>query len=132
MNQTTYSFPQMVDRTTRKMTMSSNTKSINECLGILLRTRPGEMLGDPDWGCYLIDRVFRYNGVIVDSLIKEDILNAVNKYEPRVFMTESDITIVKDVRTIQIYIQYEILETGEINEFNMEIANDDNPYKGLY
>ncbi len=40
MRQTTFSFPQFINRETKKIEMSSNTKSINECLGILLRTRP--------------------------------------------------------------------------------------------
>lgn len=129
MNQSTFSFPQLINRTTRKIELSTNTKSINECLGILLRTRPGELLGDPDYGCYLIDRVFMYQGVVVDELIKEDILDAVQKYEPRITMTSNDITLVTDNRVLKIYLQYEIKETGEVNEYNMEITSDDNPYK---
>ena len=129
MNQNTFSFPQLINRTTRKIELSTNTKSINECLGILLRTRPGELLGDPDYGCYLIDRVFMYQGVVIDELIKEDILNAVQKYEPRITMTSNDITLVTDNRVLKIYLQYEIKETGEVNEYNMEITSDDNPYK---
>lgn len=129
MNQSTFSFPQLINRTTRKIELSTNTKSINECLGILLRTRPGELLGDPDYGCYLIDRVFMYQGVVVDELIKEDILEAVQKYEPRITMTSNDITLVTDNRVLKIYLQYEIKETGEVNEYNMEITSDDNPYK---
>lgn len=129
MYQTTFSFPQIVDRTTRKIKLSQNTKSINECLGILLRTRPGEMLGDPEWGCNLIDRVFMYNGVLIQELVKEDILNAVAKYEPRVIMYADDIQLVQDMQTLFIYIQYEIKETGEINQYNMEITQNDNPYK---
>lgn len=61
MNQTTFSFPQMVNRTVRKIQMSTQNQSINECLGILLRTRPGELLGDPNYGCNVIDRVYRYH-----------------------------------------------------------------------
>lgn len=129
MNQSTFSFPQLINRTTRKIELSTNTKSINECLGILLRTRPGELLGDPDYGCYLIDRVFMYQGVVVDELIKEDILDAVQKYEPRITMTSNDITLVTNNRVLKIYLQYEIKETGEVNEYNMEITSDDNPYK---
>ena len=131
MNQTTFSFPQLVNRTTRKIELSKNTKSINECLGILLRTRPGELLGDPDYGCYLIDRVFRYNGVIIESLIKEDIMNAVQKYEPRIEMSTSDIYLEQDGRILRIYIQYTIKETGEVNDYNMELTTDDNPYNTL-
>lgn len=131
MNQTTFSFPQLVNRTTRKIELSTNTKSINECLGILLRTRPGELLGDPDYGCYLIDRVFRYNGVVIESLIKEDIMNAVQKYEPRIEMSTSDIYLEQDGRILRIYIQYTIKETGEVNDYNMELTTDDNPYNTL-
>ena len=127
MNQKTFSFPQIINRISGKIELSSNTQSINECLGILLRTRPGEMLGDPDWGCYLIDRVFGYRGVVLAELIKEDILDAVQKYEPRITMTTDDITIVNNINNIEIYLQYTIKETGEINNYNMEITPNDNP-----
>lgn len=131
MNQTTFSFPQLVNRTTRKIELSKNTKSINECLGILLRTRPGELLGDPNYGCYLIDRVFRYNGILIESLIKEDIQNAIQKYEPRIEVNSNDIYLEQAGRILRIYLQYTIKETGEVNEYNMELTTDDNPYNTL-
>lgn len=40
MYQNTFSFPQIINRTSRKIELSTENKSINECLGILLRTRP--------------------------------------------------------------------------------------------
>ena len=129
MNQTTFSFPRMVDMRTRKTQLSSTYKSINECLSILLRTRKGELLGDPNYGCNLLERVFMYNGVIVEQLIKEDIVDAISKYEPRINITTNDIYIEKDTRTIRIYLQYEIKTSGEINEFNLEITDSDNPYR---
>lgn len=129
MNQKTFSFPQIINRTSGKIEMSDNVQSINECLGILLRTRPGELFGDPDWGCYLIDRIFKYQGVIIDELLKEDILNAIRKYEPRINMSPGNIVIDKNVEVVNIYIQYEIKETGEINQFNMSITPADNPDK---
>lgn len=129
MNQTTFSFPRMVDMRTRKTQLSSTYKSINECLSILLRTRKEELLGDPNYGCNLLERVFMYNGVIVEQLIKEDIVDAISKYEPRINITTNDIYIEKDTRTIRIYLQYEIKTSGEINEFNLEITDSDNPYR---
>ena len=121
MEQITFAFPQMISRTQRKTVMSKEEKSINECLGILLRTRPGELLGDPNWGCMLIERIFMYNGVIIETLLKEDILNAVALYEPRITMNENDIQIVRDVQTVQIYIQYTIKETGQINNYKLQV-----------
>lgn len=132
MKQTTFSFPQIIDRSTRKTILSTSNKSINECLGILLRTRPGELLGDPNYGCNLIERIFRYNGILVESLIKEDIINAVEKYEPRIYLSQNDIQIVQDKDVVNVYLQYTIKDTGEINTYNVEIASDDNPYKNAY
>lgn len=129
MNQTTYSFPQLVNRSSRKIELSTGNKSINECLGILLRTRPGELLGDPNYGCNLIDRIFMYNGVVVQTLIIEDILSAISKYEPRIIVTDNDIVLEQDKQVIRIYIQYVVKETGQVNEFNMEVTPDDSPYK---
>ena len=59
MNNNTYSFPQIFGRQTYKTELSKDNKSINESLGILLRTRPGELFGDPEYGCNLINRIFQ-------------------------------------------------------------------------
>lgn len=129
MKQYTFSFPQIINRVSGKIELSSNTQSINECLGILLRTTPGEMLGDPEWGCNLLNRIFQYQGIIVDELIKDDIIDAISKYEPRITVTINDIVIEENINVVNIYIQYEIKETGEINTYNMDITADDNPDK---
>jgi len=127
MYQATFSFPQFVDRSTKAVKLSKDTKSINECLGVLLRTRPGELFGDPEYGCNLIDRIFEYNGIVIDTLLKEDIINAVSKYEPRVIMTYGDIEIYKTPQVVHIFIQYLIKDTGEVNQFNIEVTPDDKP-----
>ena len=132
MRQKTFSFPQIVNRTSQNIELSENTKSINECLGLLLRTRPGELLGDPEYGCFLLDRIFRYNGIIIEPLIKEDIRQAIDKYESRIVVKNEDITIIQENQTVNIYLQYTIKETGQINEYNLEITTDDNPEKRYY
>lgn len=85
------------------------------------------MLGDPNYGCNLIERIFAYNGIIVETLIKEDIVNAISNYEPRIIVKYNDITVVSENRLVRIYIQYEIKETGQINQFNLDITAMDNP-----
>jgi len=42
-------------------------------------------------------------------------------------MGYNDIEIVKTVQVIHIFIQYVIKETGEINQYNLEIKSEDNP-----
>lgn len=67
----------------------------------------------------------------MEPLIKEDILNAVQKYEPRVTVNSNDIFIEQNGRTVNIYLQYTIKETGEVNDYNLELTTDDNPYNTL-
>lgn len=67
----------------------------------------------------------------MEPLIKEDILNAVHKYEPRVTINSNDIFIEQNGRTVNIYLQYTIKETGEVNDYNLELTTDDNPYNTL-
>ena len=38
-----------------------------------------------------------------------------------------DIQIVKTVQCVHIFIQYVIKETGEINQYNLELYPEDNP-----
>ncbi len=67
----------------------------------------------------------------MEPLIKEDILNAIQKYEPRVTINSNDIFIEQNGRTVNIYLQYTIKETGEVNDYNLELTTDDNPYNTL-
>ena len=67
----------------------------------------------------------------MEPLIKEDILTAVQKYEPRVTINSNDIFIEQNGRTVNIYLQYTIKETGEVNDYNLELTTDDNPYNTL-
>lgn len=42
-------------------------------------------------------------------------------------MGYGDIEIVQTVQIVHIFIQYRIKETGEINQYNLEIKPTDNP-----
>ena len=114
---TTYKFPQLTSRLSGKNVLSSSYMSINECLGILLRTAPGELLGDPDYGCNLITHLFRYNTLFLPELLREDILEAVAKYEPRISMRESNIDIWQDGKTVRISMTYTSLVTNKLESF---------------
>ena len=44
-------------------------------------------------------------------------------------MTTNNITLVEQDNVLSIYLKYVIKETGEINEYNMDITPNDNPDK---
>ena len=58
-------------------------------------------------------------------------MNAIRQYEPRIKVEDKDIVITYKNQILNIYLTYLIKETGEINEFNLEIASDDNPDRPL-
>lgn len=117
LDMTTYKFPQLTSRLSGKNILSNSYMSINECLGILLRTAPGELLGDPDYGCNLITHLFRYNGLFLPELLKDDILEAVAKYEPRISMNASNVSIWQDGTTVRISLTYTSLITNTLESF---------------
>lgn len=121
MKYTTFAFPTMVDRINGKTRLSTDEKSINECLGILLRTRPGELMGEPSYGCNLINRIYQYNGVILADLCKEDIVEAASIWEKRCTINKDDITIIRKDRYVYIYILYTNLITGTIEELELNL-----------
>lgn len=127
---TTFAFPTMVDRINGKTRLSTDEKSVNECLGILLRTRPGELMGEPGYGCNLINRIYQYNGVILADLCKEDIMEAASIWEKRCTINKDDIQIIRKDRYVYIYILYTNLITGTIEELevNLDYTTDTTYY----
>lgn len=127
---TTFAFPTMVDRINGKTRLSTDEKSVNECLGILLRTRPGELMGEPGYGCNLINRIYQYNGVILADLCKEDIMEAASIWEKRCTINKDDIQIIRKGRYVYIYILYTNLITGTIEELevNLDYTTDTTYY----
>ena len=121
MKYTTFAFPTMVDRINGKTYLSTDEKSVNECLGILLRTRPGELMGEPEYGCNLINRIHQYNGAIIPALCKEDIINAAVRWEKRCSINPDNIQIIQRYRYVYIYIQYVNLVRGTIEELELNL-----------
>ena len=121
MKYTTFAFPTMIDRINGKTRLSTEEKSVNECLGILFRTRPGELMGDPEYGCNLINRIHQYGGAILSDLCKEDIVNAAARWETRCSINPDDIYIRQENRIVYIYIQYTNLVTGTIEELEINL-----------
>ena len=118
MNQNTFSFPQIINRSSHKIELSSDTKSINECLGILLRTRPGELLGDPGYGSDIVPQLFEIDSNNTLFIITEKIANCINNRVSQISVNSSDIKIYKNGtgKKYKITIPYTILQYETTNE----------------
>ena len=85
--QRTFKFPNMVNLNTGKTELVSQEASISTCLGLLLRTSPGELFGDPFFGSRLTEYLFDPNRDALQDIIQEEIFSAAEKYEPRARIT---------------------------------------------
>lgn len=122
------SYPRTFDVSSGRTILDDQATSINRCLATILLTGKGELLGDPDFGCTLYEQLFEQYSDNLSSTIKSEIVKAVQKYETRVTVNESDINIdlsedATDINSFHISIRYMIKNSGRIGE--TEIISED-------
>ena len=118
----TISFPNIVNVINGNCQCSTETKSINECLGLLLTSSKGEFLGDPDFGTDIHRYIFDHNDVAMEEIVKSQILDAVSQYMDRVEMT--DIAIEREDNLVRITLSYSIRNSNIGDEYELVILKD--------
>ena len=81
---TGWSFPPSFDKTNKFVRMSSDEKDIMESLQVLLSTRPGERIMQPNYGCALDALLFESINLTLTTQITEIIRTAIIYFEPRI------------------------------------------------
>ena len=91
----TISFPKMFNnnRYATSVTLSDDITSINESLKSLLSTSPGELLGDPAWGCALKTKLFDIKNNVNMTELRNIITTAIDRYLPKIRVRQEDIKI---------------------------------------
>lgn len=118
-SETTIKFPNITSLVSGKNQFSKDYESINECIGLLLRTSKGELLGDPQFGCNLMRYIYEPNDIILQDIAREDIVSAISKYEPRVTVTADDIEVYSENEKVYITINYYINSTGTTSSYEI-------------
>jgi len=81
---TGWSFPPQFSKTARTVKMIADEADIKNSLEVLLATRVGERLMQPDYGCNLDVLVFEPVDVTMQTYIKDLVFTAIYLFEPRV------------------------------------------------
>ena len=119
----TISFPKMFNNNSNKMNVNLSTyiKSINESLKSLLLTSPGELLGDPKYGCALKEKLFDIKSDFNMIELRNIIMTAISRYMPEISLSSSNIKIYSNPNNNQykIKIKYNINQYLE-EEFEFE------------
>ena len=102
---------------------SAGELNVRESICIILRTRPGERLMRPDFGCGLDRYLFEPNTTSTLRLIQEEIKRALARWEPRIRLNDVRVgTNPADPRAVDITILYTLIATQRLERLSLSLA----------
>jgi uncharacterized protein len=102
---------------------SSGELNVRESICIILRTRPGERLMRPTFGCGLDRYLFEPNSISTLRLIQEEVKRSITLWEPRVTLNDVQVaTNPTDSRAVDITITYTLIATQQREGLNLTFA----------
>lgn len=87
----------------------SNSK-FHDNLKVLLETRKGTLIGDPDYGSNLYQLLFEPANEATAALIRQEVATTIEKYYSNVVIDSVDVTFKS--MTIQLNVSYRIMNTN--------------------
>jgi uncharacterized protein len=106
-----------------RMIWSEGELNVREAICIILRTRPGERLLRPDFGCGLDRYLYEPNDVATLRLIQEEVKSAITRWEPRVRLDDVRVEAdPSDPRAVNIIIAYTLVATRRRERLNLTLA----------
>ena len=124
-------FPNIFNLSSGNTSLDGEYTSINRCLALMLTTAKGELLGDPDYGCTLYERLFNNYTEELQDIIKDDIVDSINKYEKRIIVTSDDINISpneNNEHSFNISISYKLRNSDISNEAVITMNEEDSKW----
>jgi len=115
------SFPPRVDADGR-LAWSVGDENVRESLRLILLTEPGERLMREEFGSGLRQFLFEPNTVTTRTLIRERIVRAIGRWEPRVQLDEVAVEAEPaDSRVIHVTILYRLVATQTAGRIGMSL-----------
>ena len=111
-----WKFPPTFDKRIRSVEMVSEEEDIKESLYLLLSTRPGERVMNPEYGCAIHTLLFESTNTASIARMQQIIDEAIASFEPRIMV--NDIAIVTDQQKdgiLYIQIDYTVSMTNTRN-----------------
>lgn len=105
------------------MLWSVGELNVRESICIILRTKPGERLMRPDFGCGLDRYLFEPNSISTLRLIQEEVKRSLHRWEPRITLDDVRVeTRPDDPRAVDITIHYTLVATQRREQLNLAFA----------
>ncbi|MAS32886.1 MAG: phage tail protein [Anaerolineaceae bacterium] len=106
-----------------QMMWSEGELNVRESICVILRTRPGERVNLPDFGCGLDRFLFEPNTTSTLRLIQEEVKRALARWEPRIKLDDIVVeTDPGDLRAVNITIFYTLVATAQSERVGLTLA----------
>jgi len=108
-----WSFPPSFDKASRGVAMLEDEADIESSLDILLSTRLGERIMQPNYGCNLDEMVFEAMNLTMLTYLKDLVENAILYFEPRIELEGLEIDTSREAEgLLLIMIDYRVRTTN--------------------
>jgi phage baseplate assembly protein W len=104
-----------------EMHTGQNEQMIESAVKLILTTKKGERMMEPDFGTRLHRILFEVDGAALDTLIREEITDALTKWEPRATLETFNITRPQP-RAAKVEIMLRSKLTGDVFGFSTDFA----------
>ncbi len=92
-----------------QMLWSEGEENVRQSIAVILRTRPGERVMLPQFGCDLERYLFEPNTISTLRLIQEEVKRALTRWEPRIRL--DDVRVESHVITTRVVVDITIFDT---------------------
>lgn len=104
-----WSFPPTFTKAREEVEMSSEERDIHESIEIILSTRVGERIMNPQFGCSLEELLFAPIELSLVTFIRDIIETSITLYEPRVELNGVEISTSNEIEgVVNIELDYTI------------------------
>lgn len=108
-----WGFPPAFDKASKNVGMLEEENDIESSLEILLSTRLGERIMQPNYGCNLDDMVFEAMNLTMLTYLKDLVEHAILYYEPRIDLESIEIDTSQELEgVLLIVIDYTVRATN--------------------
>lgn len=97
-------------------------EAVKQSLRNIILTNYYEKPYKPKYGGNLLAYLFKKINFLEKEVIKQNLIDVIKKYEPRVFTLSVDVDIRKEAQTILISLYYNIISISAQQELNVELV----------
>ena len=98
--------------TAGRMAVAAGPEKVRQSIFIILDTEPGERVMLPEFGCGLRRYLMQPNNSATRTQIERDVEDALRRWEPRIDVSQVDVTPDDDPSLVLIEVQYAHVFTG--------------------